>query len=213
MDPGDESRWDKAVADAYDLDLRQGGDADEASAASTLCVQMTEVPKQLTLLKETTQLLPYQNTVPHRSGECPKIVRFSTRQYVRGDSDIVSSLESLGITVLHVGQKYYDSHDLVLVASPAFPYVTDQFVLEDVNPTQPTGHERHKLGNPVARVVAQRRFLRNALSAIFYTDVRGPASCYRDMARKNGLLARLEALTFHMDFEVRLSVSLRDVAR
>lgn len=37
VDPGDESRWDKAAADAYDLDLQQGGDADKAGAVRTLC--------------------------------------------------------------------------------------------------------------------------------------------------------------------------------
>ncbi len=125
-------------------------------------------------------------------------------------------LESLRITVLHVGQKYHDSQDLVVVGVhpfPELPHITDQFMLEDVNPTQPTGRERHQLGNPGARIVAQRRFLRNAQSAIFYTDVRGPASCYRDIARKNGLLARLEASIFHMDFEVTLSVCLGNTVR
>ena len=177
---------------------------------------MTEAPKRLTLFKATTQLPPYRNIVPHRSEECPKIVCFSTPQHVRDDFDIEPLLESLGITVLHVGQKYHGSQDLVVVGLhpfPALPHITDQFVLEDVNPTRPTDHERHKLGTPVARTVAQRRFLRNALSAIFHTDVRGPASCYRDVARKNGLLARLEAFTFHVDFEVKLSISLGGVAR
>jgi len=32
VDTGDESRWDKAAADAYDLDLQQGEDTDEAGA-------------------------------------------------------------------------------------------------------------------------------------------------------------------------------------
>ncbi|KAL9129876.1 MAG: hypothetical protein Q9217_001776 [Psora testacea] len=208
---GTESRWDKAAADAYDLDLQQGGDADEAGAVRTLCIHMAEAPKRL-----TTQLCPYRILVSPRSEEYPKLIRISTYHHMRDDVAVGPLLESLGITVLHAGRKYHDSQDLVVVGAhpfPALPHMIDQFVLEDVNPTQITRHERLKLGNPKARTVAQRRFLTNALDAIFYTDIREPASCYRDIARKNGLLARLEALTFQIDFEVTLSVCLGGVVR
>ena len=174
---------------------------------------MMDAPKRLTTLRETTQVPLYQNIVPYRSEKCPKIVRFSIRQYIRDNFDIVSLLESLGITVLHIGQKYHNSHNLIVVIFSALPYITDQFILEDVNPIQSTGYERHRLGNIEARIMAQRRFLKNTLSAIFYIDARGPALYYRDIAKKIGFLARLEALIFRVDFEVKLSVSLGGIAR
>lgn len=155
------------------------------------------------------QLSLNREIVPNLSKGCPKIVRFSTRQHVRDDFDVRILLGSLGSTVLHVGQRYHNSLDLVIVEVPPLlklPHTADRFILEDVNPTEPTDREKHKYGILRAKMVAEERFLQNALSAIFYTEVRGPASCYRSLAGKNGLIARLEAWTFYSDFVVTSSI-------
>lgn len=181
-----------------------------------LCIYITETSQRLTWFWEPAQLLLYRKIVSHRSKVFSKIFRFSTRQHARDDVDIESLLESLRITVLHVEQKYHDSQNLVVVGMHSFlelSHIIDQFMLENVNSTQSIDHERHQLGNSEVRIVTQQRFLRNAQSVIFYTDVRESASCYRDIARKNGLLARLEAFIFHINFKMTLFVCLENTVR
>ena len=126
------------------------------------------------------------------------------------DLDIKSWLLKFGIAVLHIGRKYDDSWDLV-VYDASSPYKisleTDQLTIEDVDPTQPTCREREVYGILVARKKALNRFLENALHADSPTEDRGAAWCYRQIARKNGLIARLEMLKFYYLFEATSSTS------
>ncbi len=129
---------------------------------------------------------------------------------MKDDLDIKPWLRTFGIVVLHIGRKYHDCWDLVVYDVPLphkIPRKTDQFTIEDVDPTQPFCREREVYGTFIARKKALDRFLKNALHADSSTEDRGAASCYCQIARKNGLIARLEMLKFYFLFKATSSTS------
>ena len=144
--------------------------------------------------------------VPNHSERPLKIVRFSTRETVN-NLTIQQWFLGNGITVLHIGLEYQNSRDLVVVDGPclqALAQTTDDFTIEDVNPTKPSGGERNSFGISEATKRALQRFLKNALQVIFHTKDGCAASFYRAIARRNGLIARLEMLEFCFEFKVTL---------
>ena len=86
--------------------------------------------------------------VPNHSERSLRIVRFSTREIV---NNLTIQQWFLGneITVLHIGLEYQNSRDLVVVDGPclqAIAQTTDDFTIEDVNPTKPSRGERNVFG-------------------------------------------------------------------
>jgi len=129
------------------------------------------------------------------------------------DLDIKLWLLKFEIAVLHIERKYHDSRDLVVYDAPSSYKIslkTDQLTIEDVDSTQSTCREREVYDILVARKKALNRFLENALHADSPTEDRGAAWCYRQIARKNDLIARLEMLKFYYLFEATfLTFSIR----
>ncbi len=124
------------------------------------------------------------------------------------DLDIKSWLLKFEIAVLHIECKYHDSWDLVVYdasSSYKISLKTDQLTIENVDSTQLICREREVYDILVARKKVLNRFLENALHADSSTENRDAAWCYRQIARKNDLIARLEMLKFYYLFETTFS--------
>lgn len=136
---------------------------------------------------------------------------------MKDDLDIKSWLRTFGIAVLHIGRKYYNFRDLVVYDAPSqfkIPLRTNQFTIEDIDPTKPTCREREVYGTIVATKKALDRFLKNALHGESPTKDRGAALCYCQIVRNNGLVSRIEILRFYSPFKVTFSTSfIRSVIR
>lgn len=129
---------------------------------------------------------------------------------MKDDLDIKSWLRTFGIAVFHIGRKHYNSRDLVVYNAPLpykIPLRTNQFTIEDIDPTNPTCSERDVYVINVAKKKALDRFLNNAVHADSPTKDCGIALCYCQIARKNGLVAWLEVLKFYFLFKVTFSTS------
>lgn len=90
--------------------------------------------------QEVVKIPSFSEVLPGYSNEALKIVHFSTPA-VKNDLDIRQWFEVLGITVLHIGFKYHNSKDFVVVDGPFFQALRrtiDDNTIEDVNPTKPT---------------------------------------------------------------------------
>ncbi len=124
------------------------------------------------------------------------------------DLDIKSWLLKFKITVLHIKCKYHDSWDLVVYDAPSSYKIslkTDQLTIENVDSTQSICREREVYNILVTRKKILNRFLENALHADSSTENRDAAWCYRQIARKNDLIAWLEMLKFYYLFETTFS--------
>lgn len=141
---------------------------------------------------------------PNHSKGPLRIVCFSTYESL-DNLAIQQEFSEWGVDVLHVGLQYRNSRDLVVADGPrlqAFAQATNHVIIRDVNPMQPSDRERNIYGIPNATTKASERFLENAVDAIVQTT-NGPAALfYRDIARKYGLVARLEMLVFCFNFKV-----------
>ncbi len=126
------------------------------------------------------------------------------------DLDIKSWLLKFEIAVLHIERKYHDSWDLVVYdasSSYKISLKTDQLTIENVDSTQSICREREVYDILVARKKILNRFLENALHADSSTENRDAAWCYRQIARKNDLIAQLEMLKFYFLFKIMSSTS------
>ena len=124
------------------------------------------------------------------------------------DLDIKSWLLKFEIAVLHIERKYHDSWDLVVYdASSSYKIFlkTDQLTIENVDSTQSICREREVYNILVTRKKILNCFLENALHADSSTENRDAAWCYRQIARKNDLIAWLEMLKFYYLFETTFS--------
>ncbi len=124
------------------------------------------------------------------------------------DLDIKSWLLKFKITVLYIKCKYHDSWDLVVYdASSSYKIFlkTDQLTIENVDSTQSICREREVYNILVTRKKILNCFLENALHADSSTENRDAAWCYRQIARKNDLIAWLEMLKFYYLFETTFS--------
>ena len=126
------------------------------------------------------------------------------------DLDIKSWLLKFEIAVLHIEHKYHDSWDLVVYdasSSYKISLKTDQLTIENVDSTQSICCKREVYDILVARKKILNRFLENALHADSSTENRDAARCYRQIARKNDLIAQLEMLKFYFLFKIMSSTS------
>ncbi len=124
------------------------------------------------------------------------------------DFDVKSWLLKFEIAVLHIECKYHDSWNLVVYdasSSYKISLKTDQLTIENIDSTQSICREREVYDILVARKKILNHFLENTLHADSSTENRDAAWCYRQIARKNDLIAWLEMLKFYYLFETTFS--------
>lgn len=133
-----------------------------------------------------------------------KIIRFSTHESLDRLA-IQQQFSEWGVDVFHIGIQYQNFRDLAVADEPclqAFAQATDHVTIELVNPIQPSDCERNLYDISKVTTEASERFLKNAVDAIVQRK-NGPAALlYRDIARRNKLVARLEMLVFCCEFKV-----------